>query len=271
MRSAPTPIIGIIGPSLSGKTSLIASLCDLFQEGPVGDLQFAGCRTFFGFELACHHSRAASRRNRPESPHTSRAVGLKFYHLGLHDAATSRDIQLLLADRSGEDYLSSADDPTIARDDFVEVRRADVLTILVDGGLLLDIGARHDAQQNVLMVLQGLLSGEVLSTTQRLALVLTKLDIIQNATQPDQERVNRDFERLGDKIRTVFGSAVAEILSFRTAASPTSSSLKHGFGVAELLDYWIKPSMPPRARASAIKAKRAMARFGAVSLETAHG
>ena len=33
MRAAPTRVIGIIGPTSSGKTSMIASLCDLFQQG----------------------------------------------------------------------------------------------------------------------------------------------------------------------------------------------------------------------------------------------
>jgi GTPase SAR1 family protein len=83
MRAAPTRVIGIIGPTSSGKTSLIASLCDLFQIGHVDDLKFARSRTLFAFEQGCHHARATSRRNIPQTEHTSLASGLGFYHLGV--------------------------------------------------------------------------------------------------------------------------------------------------------------------------------------------
>jgi len=75
---------------------------------------------------------AASRSNSLQTEHASLAGGLGFYHLAVRNSATSNVLHLLFADRSGEDYRAVADDPTVAPE-FVEVRRADVITALVNG------------------------------------------------------------------------------------------------------------------------------------------
>ena len=157
LRSAPSRLIAIVGPTLSGKTSLIASLCNLFQKGKVDTMCFARSRTFFAFEQACHHARAASKRDSPETEHTNLGSGVGFYHLGI--MVDGHFLQVLLADRSGEDYRSAADDPTNAAE-FVEVKRADSITIMVNGDLLLDSTNRHDVRPDTLMILQGLKDGD---------------------------------------------------------------------------------------------------------------
>jgi hypothetical protein len=262
MRAAPTRVVAIIGPTSSGKTSLIASLCDLFQLGKVGELHFARSRTLFAFEQACHHARAVSRRNSPQTEHTSLASGLGFYHLGVRDGATSKILHLLFADRSGEDYRTVADDPNVAGE-FVEVRRADVVTALVNGELLLDLSARHNVRHEIVMILQGLLNGDVLSANQRLAVVLTKLDVIRNAPTADRDRTERDFDGLVRQIETIFAPVFQEIRPFKIAASPATTTLPHGFGVSELLRFWAEPVVLPSSVQSLMpKAARAMGRFG---------
>jgi hypothetical protein len=241
---------------------LIASLCDLFQKGHVGDLHFARSRTLFAFEQACHHARAASRRNSPQTEHTSLAGGLGFYHLAIRNSASSNVLNFLFADRSGEDYRAVADDPSVAAE-FVEVYRADVITVLVNGELLLDLSARHNVRQEIVMILQGLLNGDILSTNQRLAVVLTKFDTIQNAPAAERERTERDFEGLMKQVETIFAQAFREIRPFKIAASPATTNLPHGFGVSELLEFWTKPfAVSSSAPAPMPKAARAMGRFG---------
>ena len=75
-------MIAIIGPRDAGKTSLIASLYDLFQEGPVLEIGYAQSRTLQAFERACHDARATSRRNAPHIYRTPLS-GVRFYHLDL--------------------------------------------------------------------------------------------------------------------------------------------------------------------------------------------
>jgi len=260
LRSARSSMVAIVGPTLSGKTSLIASLCNLFQQGPVDDLQFARSRTLFAFEQACHHARAASRRNSPQTEHTHRGSGVGFYHLAL--VHNSSPIQLLLSDRPGEDYREVADDPNNASS-FVEIRRADSILILVNGELLLDLTARHNVRQDTLMILQGLKDGDVLSGSQRLAVVLTKLDVIRTALTADHDRAQRDFDGIVNLVRARFGETFKEILPFKIAASPATEILPYAFGSNELLKFWVEPqaATDPKLLQN-IHPARAMGRFG---------
>lgn len=262
LRAAPTHLIAIIGPTSSGKTSLIASLCDLFQQGPVGDTNFARSRTFFAFEEACHHSRAASLRNVPQMEHTNLGSGVGFYHFTLRDSRAPELVNVLFADRSGEDYRSAADDPSNASD-FVELKRANCITILVTGEHLLDVGRRHNVRQEIVMILQGIIDAGVTNPTQRVALVLTKLDLIRQTDDSARARVERDFDAIMRQVETLFGSLFTEIRSFKIAAAPATTILSHGYGVSDVLHYWITPWSPaPGQRIQLPRAKRAMSRFG---------
>jgi hypothetical protein len=170
---------------------------------------------------------------------------------------------VLIADRSGEDYRSVADDPSISAE-FIEVRRADTITVLVNGELLLDLNARHNTRHEIIMILQGLLNGDAVSTNQQLSVVLTKFDVIQNAAAADRERAERDFGGLVTQIKDLFGQSFREIRSFRIAASPATTTLPVGFGVSDLLGFWADPTVAPSARSFALpKSARAMGRFGA--------
>ncbi|WP_413038547.1 TRAFAC clade GTPase domain-containing protein, partial [Pseudomonas coronafaciens] len=60
LRASNARVIAVIGPSDSGKTSLIAGLYDLFQSGLVGKVKFARSKTLHAFERLCHDARAVS-------------------------------------------------------------------------------------------------------------------------------------------------------------------------------------------------------------------
>jgi hypothetical protein len=93
--------------------------------------------------------------------------------------------------------------------------------------------------------------------------VLTKLDIIQNAPTADRERAERDFEGLVKQIETIFAQAFREIRPFKIAASPATTALPHGFGVPELLEFWTEPfSLSSSTPTPIPKGARAMGRFG---------
>lgn len=269
LRASPAHLIAIIGPTSSGKTSLIASLCDLFQRGSVEHTSFARSRTFFAFERACHHSRAASLRNVPQMEHTDLGSGVGFYHFAMRDDRTPELVNVLFADRSGEDYRSAADDPSNAAG-FVELNRANCITILVTGEQLLDVGRRHNVKQEIVMILQGIIDAAVTSPTQRLALVLTKLDLVRQADDSVRARVERDFGAIVRQVETLFGSRFSEIRSFQIAAAPATTILSHGYGVPDVLQFWTTPWSPaPTQRIHLPRAIRAMSRFG--TLEPGEG
>lgn len=243
LRAGCARVIAVIGPSDAGKTSLIASLYDLFQDGPVAGTEYARSRTLHAFERTCHDARAACRRGTPHSNRTPLGE-VRFYHLDLGGGPAADGLALILGDRAGEDYRNATDDvSTVAG--FQEVRRADSITVLVDGERLLDSGKRHNARSETLLMLRALVDGEAIESGQRLALVLTKLDAV--LTSDLRDRVESDFTSMFEKIRDSFGDQFSEIASFRVAASPKNDLAKRGGGVAELLAFWIQPRPPVSA------------------------
>lgn len=228
-------VIAVIGPSDSGKTSLIASLFDLLQSGPILGAEFSRSRTLMAFEHTCHDARSASRRSAPHMNRTPIGTA-SFYHIEV--GIDGKHLALLLGDRAGEEYRVAADDISVVAG-FSEVSRADTLTLLIDGERLLDSGARHNLRSDVMMMLQSFQEGGGLHARSRLALVLTKLDAIQSS--PHQERALRDFDSLVGSIQQLYSTALLEIAAFQIAASPKSYAIERGTGLPQLLSFWLKP------------------------------
>ena len=265
LRSRTARVIAIIGPKGAGKTSLIASLYDLFQMGMVGDACCTGSETLHAFELACHDARAASRRDAPVMERTGLGE-VRFYHLDLVGGPAGDGLALLMGDRAGEEYRAAADDVSDLPA-FPEVSRADTLTVLVDGVRLLDTGARHNLRSEILLMLQALHDGGALRAGAQLVLALTKLDAVQ--ASPHQARARNDFAALAAQVRQAF-VAYGAIGTCEVAASPASDTVARGSGVADMLMRWAAPpTLPPAQRPEAPVPARAFARLTALPGEEA--
>lgn len=261
LRAGDCRVIALVGPNDVGKTTLVAALYEMFQRGTFGDFAFAGSRTLYAFERACHLARAASRRATPDTEHTGLGEGLGFFHLGLVDQVSWARLAFLLGDRSGEAYKATADDPVSARE-FVEVRRADVLTLLVDGKRLVSKSARHNLISETKMILQGLVDADIVASRHRLAIILTKYDEVKISTE--SERAEHDFEKLVADLERLFGPSFDSMVHFSVAASPSPgcSILPRGYGLEALLNFWALPPATSRYAASAPKvALRAFSRL----------
>ena len=241
LRAGEARVIAILGPPGSGKTSLVASLYDLFQVGPVEGIEFSRSRTLHAFESACHDARSASRRTEPDMNRTPLG-GVRFYHLEIGGGDAGECLALIMGDRSGEEYREIANDASSSFA-FSEVVRADSLTVLVDGERLLDTGARHNVRSEIVLMLQALLDGDALQLGSRLALVLTKLDAVQESGHA--QRAVSDFDSLFNQLRRRFGEALSAIEAFQIAASPKTDRLPRGTGVPQLLSFWLKPAVTP--------------------------
>ena len=239
LRAGNTRIVAIVGSVDAGKTSLIASLYDLFQKGPISGIEYTQSLSLHAFEHICHEARAASRRKVPHINRTPRGE-VRFYHLDLGGGTAGDVLTLAMGDRSGEEYREAADDPSIVNC-FPEVQRADSLTLLVDSERLLDTGERHNLRSEIMMMLQALVEGGAVQVGQRLALVLTKMDLTQ--ASPNQARAESDFENLLASLEQLFGYIFSVIQAFRIAASPKTDTLPHGTGVPELLTFWLEPAV----------------------------
>ena len=164
-----------------------------------------------------------------------------------------------MGDRSGEEYQEAATDASIALG-FLEVIRADSLTVLVDGERLLETGARHNLRSEIILMLQALRDGDALRTGSRIAFVLTKLDAVLDS--PYAERAVSDFDHLLDHIRVLFGDVLSTIEPFKIAASPKTDASMRGTGVPDLLSFWLHPAAMPALCAPPIPSfERAFARM----------
>lgn len=259
LRQGTSRVIAVLGPSDSGKTSLIASIYDLFQLGPVGGMEFTRSQTLHAFEESCHNARAASRRTEPEMGRTPYG-SVRFYHMEIGGCPDQdEEISLLLGDRAGEEYLAARNDlDTVA--EFSEVIRADILTVLVDGERLVDIKRRHNLLIDIKMVLQALSDGGVLPMGIRLALVLTKLDVVSSSHR--NQRALADFTALAQDIERLFDNTFVEIETFKIAASPKTATLQRGTGVCELLKFWLGTTrVASRLTRSPVQSFRAFSRL----------
>lgn len=236
----PSRMIGVVGAYDSGKTSVVAGLYDLFQIGPVSGALFAGSSTLHGLELICHDARVASNRDEAHSERTKRGE-VRFYHVDVRQDDELRS--LLIADRSGEEYEEVADLAANASAMF-ELRRADVITILVDGRRLASPVERADTMGAIPLIIQGMVENGALARKPNIAIVLTKDDVVQASERKD--RVMRDFQAIVDGIENSFGGSFGEIASFVTCASPRDAAVERGKGLAALLAFWIKPNAMPQ-------------------------
>lgn len=242
LTALPSRMIGIIGAHDSGKTSVIAGLYDLFQDGPVAGALFAGSSTLHGFELICHDARVTSNRHEAHSERTKRGE-VRFYHIDVCEGGRLQSI--LIADRSGEEYEEVADLAANASEMF-ELRRADVITILVDGRRLESPVERADTIGSIPLILQGMVENGAFARKPNIAIVLTKDDVVQSSKR--KARVMQDFAVIVESIRSRFCDSFGELASFITCASPTEVGAERGQGLAALLTFWIKPSQVSQGR-----------------------
>lgn len=238
-RQRTSRAIGLIGPNDSGKTSLIAGVYDLLQEGPVSGVAFAGSATLIGFEKVCHLARAVSRRVVPHTERTSRGADATFFHLDLHQDGQGTT-SLFIGDRSGEDYLAATDQVSQA-EQFFEIRRADCVTLLVNGEHLADPALRHEVRAATPQIVDALIEARAIREGCRLAIVLTKKDSV--VASPHAERVQKDFDGLVTSIGGSHAAHLGEVKPFIVAASPKECEhVVRGEGVGDLLRFWLQAS-----------------------------
>lgn len=246
LRRDESRVIAIIGPSEAGKTSLIAGLYELFQKGPVHGAQFARSCTLHAFEQACHDARTDSEREEAHSPRTL-PEGVAYYHLCLTPTGSSRFCNIILADRFGEDYRDAPNGPVVG-DNFAEIQRADVITILVDGSRLLSNITKHEARSSIEMMLRVFVEYEVIFSKPKLAIVLTKIDEIE--VSENKDKALDFFSTICDRLKTLLGSHFSESMTFKTAASPKNTTVQAGVGLPDVLNFWLErqaiESVPPR-------------------------
>ena len=235
LKTKSAAIVALVGQAEAGKTSLIAEVYDAFQYGSYDSLFFAGSDTLIAFEKICHKARGTSKGLDLYQERTDVTSDPKFYHLVVaNEESGVRDI--LIADRSGETYRDILDKPSLASE-CLELRRATVLNLLVDGARLCASTERANVVTECHQVMQTLIYSSLIARRMRINVILTKLDFVD--ASPDRERVHTDFKGIVERVRSIRIDLQLDLGVYKVAARPHNELYKKGYGVEPLLHDWL--------------------------------
>jgi len=214
----PTKLILIIGGPNCGKTTLIASIFDSFQEGPLGKFIFAGSQTQVGFEERCHAARlsSTSKRVNPDTERTKSAE-FSYLHLAIRDKSLLNKAQhLLFTDVSGERFKNARD-----RDDDMNqltiLKKADHVFYMVDGEALSTIATRSVTRIDIFTFIKRAIQTGLLTKENKLIILINKFDkVIKNSAE---ESIKSFFI---NPLKEQFSEVIDEVLT--TVARPSRDS-----------------------------------------------
>lgn len=237
----PVRLIVVAGAIDCGKTTLLTSLYELFQAGPLKSKQFAGCETLPAFEKRCHLSRVESEnededtlRNPYDGPHP------EYLHLKVQNGPEGLGhIDFLFTDVSGE-MFEHARNSTDECKKLTFLRRASHILVFLDGEKVFAPKMRWGMVKDAKSLIQSCLDSHMLDASCFVTVVWAKCDFFEAAKDKDKEFVAGFVKQVENDFTATFSGRIPHFRFHRTAARPTRfPDLKLGFGVGELLDDWI--------------------------------
>jgi hypothetical protein len=236
-----TRLIVLAGEAKSGKTTLLASLYEKFNDGPFAGYLFAGSKTLFGWERRCHLARVPSGRTSPETERT--LVGnigepWRLLHLRVRPEdlrSPARDV--LFSDISAEVFRAIRNSTSECKRQ-VTLCRADHLVVVIDGAKLVDLALRHEAFHNPAMMLRSCCETGMVTTRSYVDVVISKYDEVRGAADPPAAQQYVDFVQA--EFRRRFDGALRRLRFFATAARPRTEVLPYGYGLDSCFPSWVE-------------------------------
>ena len=226
LANRPCRLVVWLGEQASGKTTLAVELYERQRRGVPG-VRFAGSWTLLALEQLAEHRRITGGTPPPPRDDLD-PEHREVLHLALSTGDTP--LHLLIADLPGEVFRRLADSQ-ISADSIEWFARADKLVLLVDGAWLRDGAQRSHAVTRVRQLIERLDRGGFLGPDKRLALLVTKWDLVADDPATERYWAQRESELLRD-LRELDGSAVALHTQAPAGAGPD--------GVAELRDWLLE-------------------------------
>lgn len=237
-------LIVVAGPVGVGKTTLVTTLHDLFQQGKIGNFSFAWSHTLPAFERRCHFSRTASERSIADTERTPYGK-VRYLHVRVSGAdLRNNPLDLLFTDVSGETFERARDSiPECQQLAFL--RMADHFLLLIDCEKIIDRKKRNQVIHDSMLLLRSCLDSGMLASTSFVNILWTKHDYIVAAGNGEHAAF---LESAAEEFKGEFGSRVGKLLFTKVAARPSATDkLEFGHGVPGLLKEWANTS--PRDRA----------------------
>jgi hypothetical protein len=235
----PASRIYILGEHDSGKTTLLATLFEMFQVGPFHGYFYAGSLTQIGFEKRCFYSRIASENGEADTERT-KSEEFRFLHIALKQNVAQRKAKhFLISDISGEKIKRAKNNSEDMRDLQI-VASATHVSFVIDGEKLLDPKIRQSTILQARTFIKKAIDEEVFNENTRLTLVVSKWDMVSKL-----EEFN--FEALIERpFMASFEKHLKELTFLKVAIRPTTfkDGFKLGNGLPELLSLWDEPAVP---------------------------
>lgn len=235
----PIIFVSLVGEACSGKTTFISSLYGRIQRGIFAESCFVASKTLVAFEKITHLARISAGNSQPDTPRTSLAEGIKFFHLELMNVQTKQKTIFVFSDRAGEFYNQFRNSPC-TYEKLPEIQYADWVVLLMDGGKVADQFERHNAMQSTRQLLQALLDNGSLGSASRVQLVLTKHDILDKL-QKENISITEHLEEFHSKLHAEFSGRLEELTFFQVSARDPTGKLATAHRVEEMLTAWFTP------------------------------
>jgi hypothetical protein len=180
LKSRYCTVVVVGGEHLCGKTTFVSGLYQSFAFGGLGEFEFAGSETLYGFEFRCHKARLISNEPAIGSTRT-RGLDARFLHIEVESRPKGRS-NILLSDISGEmfeairasgEYCASLD----------VMRRADHFIYLVDGAAIANRYTRASVRDHATTAFRRLLTAGVLERGTPVRVIFNKSDVLRDADE----------------------------------------------------------------------------------------
>jgi hypothetical protein len=238
-KSRPVQWIVLAGPVDAGKTTLLASLYELFQWRRVERYAFAGSNTLPAFEEKCYWSRKGSGNVTPRTQRT-RFEGLddpRYLHLRVRSTEGLRPVRdFLFTDVSGE-LFKYARDSTDDCKKMVFLKRANSFLLLLDSEKGVQKDRRWEMFEDARALLRSCVDSQMIGANCVVSILWSRFDYFEAKKADDAHRIFReDVER---RMRETFSRHISKLVFSEVAARPLEApDLGFGYGVPSLLTRW---------------------------------
>jgi len=226
-------LVVILGDLDSGKTTLLATIFDLFQTGDFQNLLFAGSLTQKGFERRSHLSRVVSGRSKADTERT-KSLEFRVLHLAVKVKGRSEVRHLLLSDVSGETIRQARNSSSVMKKQLQVVKHADHLFYVLDGEGLTSQN-RAKTLLNADLFIKSAIQNQIFNSSTKLNILITKWDKLKGERNFDGGKF---LEELKQRFEDKFGPDLGMIVFSKIASRPDEhvKEFDMGYGVSEFLN-----------------------------------
>ena len=227
--------IYILGEHDSGKTTILATLFEMFQFATFNGLSYSGSLTQIGFEKRCFHARLASENTNADTERT-KTEEFRFLHIALKSNPKANQADhFLISDISGE-KIEQARSKTKDMKDLEVISDATHVSYIIDGGKLINPLIRQTSLTQAKTFIRKALDEKIFTNQTRLSIIVSKWDVLETNAEFDYDSL------IVNQFKRDFNSKLYSLTFLKIAVRPKSFlQFKLGHGLSDLLDVWSSP------------------------------